>query len=652
MPGRKKDIDGLEANIRSLRDKIPVNAELKEDLRQDFAAAPQIKRPRASWPYVAAVGALLVVGLFLGLGRPGLEQREPLLAADLKIQGQISFADIASGSQLAPMVGKEKLYIPVADKGTFVVPLQASREARAELISPKEVLFSALSHDGKTAAFVNNGSIYLYDLASRQQTLLVAGNDRDLFYLDPAWSDDDRTLFITRQQIKWLEHGWEEQSRDIYQIDRQGKNLQKICAGGSAAPIPGSPDLLLERDGQIMVHTKAGQEKVVDRGRFPAVSPDGRYIAYVKNTVKNKKLSEQARVSTDLSDVYVCSVQNFKDGRKLTANYPFRHTDEQEWLDGLNPAAGQQGLVYSGVYSFYDPVWGADSMTLYVLKGGYTEKQPLSILRINLGPRSLAAEDTVTRWLQAYVNRDDDYARSLMKHPEDFMGVSNPHPTGFAIIGSGTRDGQPYVDVRLSVAYNADCFFSLSESRYFLVKEPDGYKIERMEGISSGAGLQVYGKEDGIYLRDQADKETRLLKVLGLTPAGTAGKMHRLSALAYSPEEQLLLYTIQESKRFTLYAYDLEKHRQVFAQSIYGEDPAVMDVSFSGSSQYAVIRYWNEPRLGLCLYDVKAQKLKQIPFLENSTNALWAGDELLVTREEAGGSLLWVYDPVSGRRGL
>lgn len=652
MPGKDKDLNALETKIRSLQKEIPVNTALKERLRQDFAAYPQKKRPQPAWPYAAAFAVLLLIGLFLGWGKNGLEKQEAVLAADLKIQAQISFADIASGSQMAPLVGKNTLYIPVADKGTYAIPLQASRTARAALIAGKDVLFSALSHDGKTAVIEQKDGLYLYDLASRQKTFLIRGNNQDLYYQEAVFSADDHSLFITRQQIKWLEHGWEEKSRDIYQIDRQGRIVRKICAGGNPAPIPGSQDLLLERDGQIIVRSRDGREKVVDQGRFPSVSPDGLYIAYVKNARQEKKLTAQASVITDLSDVYICSVRDYNDKRKLTANYPYIHTDEKEWLAGLNPAAGTQALCYSGVYDFYDPVWGADSGTLYVFKGGYSEKQPMCLTRINLGASSLNAEDMVARWLQAYINRDDDYARSLMKDPSAFMTVSNPHPVAFAIIGSGEQDGQRYVDARLSTAYNADCYFSLNERRYFLSKGQDGFLIERVEEKPAGINLEVYGGKDGIYLRDQKDQEKRLLEIEGLTSIGDAGQMHRLSALAYSPEEKLLLYTIQESKRFIIHAYDLNKQRQVFVQSIYGEDPAVMDISFSGSGRYAVIRYCSDPALGLQMYDAALQKLTQVSFLKHSSNAFWAGEELLVTKEEVGGSLRWTYDPASGMRRL
>jgi hypothetical protein len=349
---------------------------------------------------------------------------------------------------------------------------------------------------------------------------------------------------------------------------------------------------------------------------------------------------------TDLSDVYICSVNNFADGRKLTANYPFRHTDEEEWVKGLNPSAGKQTLVYSGMYDFYNPVWGTDSSTLYVLKGGNSENKPMRITRIDLSPRTLAAEDTVARWFEAYINRDDDFARSLMKHPPEILTISNPHPVAYSITGSGEKNGQTYVDAWETVAYNADSYYVLGQTRFYLVKDKEGYKIERTVG--GEGGVQLLGREDGIYIREGADaQEKMLLPVKGITPPG-GNNMRRLSSLAYSPEKRLLLYTIQERVSFTVHAYDLNQNKDVFTQKISDGESAVMDISFDGSQRYATIRYYGDSRLGLKLYNVQEKGFVKAPFLDNAMNAFWADDRLLVEKEGAGGTIRWLYSPETG----
>ncbi len=645
MFGNRKQLDELGRKVEALREEIPVNLELKERLRGEFASRP-ITKKKPTLVYLAVCATAVALALWLGLGNHKTGQMNPVLASDLKISNQISLLDIASGSNLPPVIGKDRLFIPVAGKGTYSVPIQPGKYVEMEKITGSKILFSALSHDGRTAAFVNSKGIYLYDLESKKTRPLIEGNDFDLYYEEPSWSTDDQTLLITRKQIEWLDHGFNVKSCDIYEINRNGKNLRKIAPGSQASYIPRSKDILLERDGNILIKKTTGEEKLVDEGRFPVVSPDGLYIAYVKSTREKKTLTETASVITDLPDVYICSVNNFADGRKLTANYPFRYTDEEEWAKGLNPAHGEQILIFNGMYDFYNPVWGADSSTIYVLKSGHSEKIPMRITRINLSPKTLAAEDTVARYLEASINRDDDFARSLMKHPSEFLTISNPHPVAFAITGSGEENSQTYVDAWQTVAYNANSYYALNQTRFYLVKDKEGYKIEHT--IGGKGGVQVYGREDGIYILESADdQEKMLLSVKGLTPPG-GEDMKRISSLAYSPEQKLLLYTIQERNSFTVFAHDLKQNKEVFAQRVSDGESAVMDISFDGSQRYVSIRYYGEGNMGFKLYDVQKRHFVKAPFLDKAANAFWAGENLLVEKEGADGTIRWLYSPQTG----
>jgi hypothetical protein len=298
------------------------------------------------------------------------------------------------------------------------------------------------------------------------------------------------------------------------------------------------------------------------------------------------------------------------------------------------------------MYDFYNPVWGTDDTTLYVLKGGNQENQPMRVTRIDLSPKTLAAEDTVAHWFEACINRDDDFARSLMKDPSQFMTVSNPHPVAYSITGSGEEKGQSYVEAEETVAYNADSYYVLGKTRFYLVKDQEGYKIDR--SVGEQGGVQVYGREGGIYLREGTEgQEKLLLKVEGITPAG-AENMHRLSSLAYSPEKRLLIYTVQERKSFTIHVYDQENNKEVFTQEISDGESAVMDISFDGSRNYAAIRYYGASGVGLKLYDVKKRTFLEESLLDNPANAFWAGERLLVEKNGDWGTVRWMFSPETG----
>ena len=248
---------------------------------------------------------------------------------------------------------------------------------------------------------------------------------------------------------------------------------------------------------------------------------------------------------------------------------------------GLNPAHGEQSLVFSGMYDFYNPVWGTDPNTLYVLKGGNSENIPSRITRINLGPKALAAEETVARYLEAGITRDDDFARSLLTDPQGYLTISNPHPVAYSITGSGEENGRTYIDAWQTEAYNTDAYYRLNHIRLYLVKGKEGYKIERI--VDREGGIEVLGRQDGIYIRKIGEEhEDLLLQVKGITQAGTPD-MRRLSSLAYSPEKQILLYTIQELESFIVIAHDLKQNKELFSQQITDEGAVVLILALTAA---------------------------------------------------------------------
>ena len=349
MFGKRKDLDIWGRKIEALRDEIPVNRDLKLRLRAEFESSPTASRRKPTLALVAVLTAAMALALWLGLGNRENGIVNPVLAADLKIVDQVSLVDIASGSNLPPVIGNDKIYIPVADQGTFSVPIQSGKGATIKRVTDSTILFSSLSHDGKTAACVNSRGIYLYDLESGKSNALIEGNDYDLFYEEPSWSADDKSLLVTRKQVEWLEHGHKVRSLGIYEIDRNGKNLRKITSGSYASYIPGSRNILFERDGKIFVREPSGEEHLVDVGRFPAASPDG-LVYRLCCQFGRRKRSVKPPGDTDSPSVYIV-MNNFADGASLRPTIP-TDTSTKRRAEGLNPAHGEQSLGFSGMYDF------------------------------------------------------------------------------------------------------------------------------------------------------------------------------------------------------------------------------------------------------------------------------------------------------------
>lgn len=114
-------------------------------------------------------------------------------------------------------------------------------------------------------------------------------------------------------------------------------------------------------------------KRIIDSGRFPAVSPDGSYAAYVKAALTKRAVAKGATVSESVEDVWIADTGEPGTKRKVTSNYVNPFISEKEWLKNLPPSGLSQELSYSGMYSYYEPSWTSNSDSLLVLKSQNAE---------------------------------------------------------------------------------------------------------------------------------------------------------------------------------------------------------------------------------------------------------------------------------------
>ena len=98
-------------------------------------------------------------------------------------------------------------------------------------------------------------------------------------------------------------------------------------------------------------------------------------------------------------------------------------------------------------------------------------------MKVELGKQKLTAEHTVERFLQALVVRDDDYAKSLMEDPPEFLTYSNPHFIGYRILDAENKENNVYVKAEVYRADTARPYYSVSQYEFKLKKEKNRYII-------------------------------------------------------------------------------------------------------------------------------------------------------------------------------
>jgi hypothetical protein len=97
--------------------------------------------------------------------------------------------------------------------------------------------------------------------------------------------------------------------------------------------------------------------------------------------------------------------------------------------------------VHRKFLKFYDQYFDDVYRFVYFKTGSRWDTDDLAsdiFRKVNL----LTNEETVKRFLQALILRDDDYTKSMMANPPELLTYSNPHITVYKIVSSGSENGK------------------------------------------------------------------------------------------------------------------------------------------------------------------------------------------------------------------
>lgn len=551
----------LDQALYRLKDEMKVNQELKQNLRNEFTRRrkPRFLRAALVTAGAAAVACLLFITYILNPNSI-IERAQ---AASLKIYNQVSFAEIGGGGSLSASEYNGTVYMPVFGKGLF-----AYDKAGFHKLLDGDISFARVSGDGKKIAVSANGSISIYDLAAKKSNeILKADDKKSAYYGEPEWSPDNQKIMFTEKSYEAGQtHGFSEKDT-ISEIDLKTLKVKKLADGSHGSYVNGTNSIVFERDNKIISRNLSdGKEAIVDSGRDPAVSPDGSYLAYVKTEHNERPLGPQAKVTEDIDNVWIADAGDFKTKKKVTYNFIHNFVDVDQWRKNLKPSKVPQVLGLAGQYSYYEPSWSNDSGSLFVLKNANADSGlGMRLVRIDFTSKKHTPEETVKKFLQALVVRDDDYARSFMKNPPSMLTVSNPHQVGYQIVGSGQDNGKVFVDADIYSEYTANPDYYIAKARFYLLPGDNGYIIERVDRIDEKTGISVTGDDTrgGIYITAQGTKKL-LFRYSDIPARYTAAGKHRFGSLAYNEKTGDLVFTIQalqdKEQRASVYllSYDLK----------------------------------------------------------------------------------------------
>ncbi|MFM1652622.1 hypothetical protein ACI7RC_11050 [Brevibacillus sp. B_LB10_24] len=532
--------------VKQLKEGLPVNEELKQKLRNSFVRKPG-KKHFLRWTGIAA--ALLCLVLYRTVWEP--EQIIPKVeAASLQLSNQFS---------LIEQLGKENsagvaeyggvIYFPLQEKGLYAYGNNGFYK-----LADGDIRFVRVSPNGKQLVYVQEGSLYLYEIHLKTSRLLLPGGKEQGFFETPSWSPDGtRIVFVKRAELN--EQGEVSLPGQIAELDVKRGEIRNVAEGTYPAYVSGKNTLFFERDNQIIAkNLSGGEEKVLDTGKYPAVSNDGSYVAYVKS-----------QGDPLLEDVWIADT-NFNTKKQLTENQLSDAWDQQtgKMIEGKQQAR----------YTFEQPTWSRDDRTLFVYKVFHTNEVWKKLTRFEISTSKSTPEDIVARSIQALIYRDEDYAHSFFSYDPGYLKGTNPRQIGYKLLDSGVLDREQFVDAETYLSYY-EPYYEISKTRYFLSEGPKGYRIDNMEE-KVNLVISIWG--EGIYMTVNGDRKPQPVLELKDLPKKENWTNGEICNIVYQESTETLWFTLKRQKDE---AAELSLIRYDVATKQYKEIDTFPDVPYS-----------------------------------------------------------------------
>ena len=602
----------IEKNLHELKEQIYVNKELKQDLRKTFV--PKSRRRKSLWrnPWLSG---LLAAAVFLAFYFSNSQPDHFVKASSLNITNSISFLDIGSGEVVAYSHQKGSLYVSLQDQGIF----KYTNEGLTKLTEKVADSMSQSTIEDQLL-FSQNGTMYLLSLQSKESKELIKG-EPDNSYSQPAWKDKN-TIYVTKN---------EGSNSEIVEINLNTMKEKIVTAGSNPTFVEKERKLIFQRDSQFFIKDiKKGDESLVDKGIDPALSADGAYIAYVKN-------------SNGFDDVWIKDL-NLETEKKVTTNVPPRFEN-----------------VKQGLYQYTIPIWSSNERSLYVLKQRqFDPNAPIQIMKISLNEKAISAEETVERYLQALIVRDDDYAKSMMEQPPEFLTYSNPHQIGYDVISSKEENGITNVTANVYWTYTANPYYKVGTYQFILKQENDRFIIQNVTETGNVEVTSADFSNELFLVKDGGNKE-RLFSLTDIPKEFVQTNSVRISSLVISHDEKNVIFSLQEMAEkveepagvaILKYDRDQKAYTKIARLEPKNKNEALVveQMSLDSTGQYLIADVFSEPGFAPETYLFDAEKGAEIDRYTGSHSLFWQGQKLMLQVIDENQSMLYEYNPESNEK--
>lgn len=584
----------IEKTLYELRNEIEVDTDLKKQLRKTFVKKSRTRKWKNAWIPLLVAASLFLVFLMSN------EQVPHVKASSLKIANAISFLDIGSGEITAYTYHDGRLYLSLEGRGIFVYEHDLK-----QVLNDAADSFSR-SSKGDQLLYTYNGDVILFDVKTMKTEKVLDGTS-DASYIYPEWKDQNH-IYLTKVTDK---------EKHIVEVNVQTKEETFIVSGEMASFVGKEQKLVFERHGEIIIYNvKSGKETIVDRGNNPSVTNDGNYISYVKER-------------SGVEDVWI-SDMDLETKNKVTTNPPPRFEPSGE-----------------GMYRYQFPIWGKDERTLYVMKKRNDgEDGPAKIMKIELSEQSSTEIETVQSYLQALMVRDDDFAKSLLKDPPEFLTYSNPKQIGFHILDSAKSEQSTSVKAEVYWTDTALAYYKVSTYDFTLMKENERYVIETVKELSA---TELLSNERNEIELVKDGKGEALFSLQDIPQSFIQTENIRFSSLLHTHDEKTVIFSLQgmdDTSEVTLFSFNRETKAFNLLTSLEGG--IMYKVALDATGRYLTADYsidaldWK-----MLIFDL--EEGKQTDFT-NVRSKFWKEDKLILEEVAETHSMYYQYDTHTGSK--
>lgn len=631
-----------DETVDHLRAGLPVNQKLKEELREVLLQEQNgdgrrsrdtlsygSKRRRSRWKWgvfaAAVAGLFLVTSLWWSSRDTGKVE-----AASLHLFDQFSFDQQLGRENSAGMAEYEgTIYFPLNEEGLFSL----AGSNYTQLIDGN-ISFVRVSPDGQELVYVQDGSLYLYYVAEGSSQLLLQGGPENGLLETPAWSPDgNNIMFVSHAYSEGFEEkGARTSQGTIFELNVEKGTIQSITEGQYPSYVAGQNALFFERDNNIIYRNLTrGEEKVLDVGKYPTVSNDGAYVAYIKS-----------QGDPALQDVWIADT-NFKTKKQMTANQLAAAWENGERVEGKQQAR----------YTFEQPTWSHDDQRLFVYKVFHTNEVWKNLVRFRVTASRPSAEDIVAGSIKALIYRDEEFAHSFFNYDPGYLKGTSPRQIGYRIIGNGEEDGRTYVDAETYLSYQ-DPYFKINKVRYVVTDTPNGYKISDMQKLDD-ITVSVWG--DAVYRIVEEAKNGDPLMELKDIPRKGKWENGDLCSLLYVEEDHSLWFTMMRTNGnqevLELLHYDIQSKQFTETGTVEGASRSYlmqMDEEMDNVAISAEVNGKND----LIVINLRSHKTTLMSRLVGRaepgeiTTRFWNYGKLIFFAEMEGRDVFFSFDPKSG----